>query len=145
MRLILLLLALGLASTILVPSGIVQGDGGDIEVLDGGAESQFPDGIRFFVTARSSEEIEDIRVFFTVMGRSGPSAYRILEFEPGKEVTGESMLRSAGGGAYIPPGTLLQYSFEVRDKSGAVFRTPGQEFLYSDNRFDWLTVSSGLS
>ena len=144
MRLILLLLALGLASTILAPSAIVRGDGGDIEVLDGGAESQFPDGIRFFVTARSSEEIEDIRVFFTVIGRSGPTAYRILEFESGEEVTGESFLRSAGGGGFIPPGTEFEYSFEVRDKSGAVFRTPGQEFVYTDNRFDWLTVSSDL-
>ena len=144
MRLFLFLLALGLASTILVPSVVVHGDGGDIEVLDGGAESQFPDGVRFFVTARSSEDIEEIRVFFTVVGRSGPSAYRILEFEPGKEVTGESVLRSAGGAAFIPPGTELNYSFEVRDKSGAVFRTPDQEFIYSDNRFDWLTVSSDL-
>ena len=75
----------------------VQADGGDIEVLAGGAESQFPDGIRFFVTAQSSDDIEEIRVFFTVVGRSGPSAYRILEFEPGTQVTGESLLRSAGG------------------------------------------------
>ena len=144
MRLILFMLALGLASMILVPLAVVHGDGGDIEILDGGAESQFPDGIRFFVSVRSSEEIEDIRVFFTVVGRSGPSAYRILDFEPGKEVTGESLLRSAGGSAYIPPGTELEYSFEVRDESGAVFRTPPQGFLYIDNRFDWLTVSSGL-
>ena len=145
MRLILFLLALSLASTILVPSDILRGDDGDIEVLDGGAESQFPDGIKFFVTARSSEEIDEIRVFFTVMGRPGPSAYRSLEFEPGKEVTGESLLRSGGGGGgFIPPGTQMEYSFEVRDKSGAVFRTPDQEFIYSDSRFDWLTVSSGL-
>lgn len=144
MRLFLFLLTLGLVSTILVPSAIVQGDGGDIEVLDGGADSQFPDGIRFFITARSSEEIDEIRVFFTVVGRSGASAYRILEFEPGKEVTGESLLRSAGAAAYIPPGTELAYSFEVRDKSGAVFRTPDQEFIYHDNRFEWLEVSSGL-
>ena len=144
MRLIFILLALGLAATVLVPSAIILGDGGNIEVIDGGAESQFPDGVRFFVTARSSEEIEDIRVFFTVIGRSGPSAYRSLEFEPGTEVTGESLLRSSGGGAFIPPGTELEYSFEVTDKSGAVFRTPGQEFIYSDNRFDWQTVSSGL-
>ena len=144
MRLTLFFLALVLASTILVPSAIVRGDGGDIEVLDGGAESQFPDGIRFFVTARSSEEIEDIRVFFTVTGRSGPSAYRIVEFEPGKEVTGESILRSAGGAGFIPPGTKLEYNFEVRDKSGAVFRSPSQGFIYNDSRFDWLTVSSGL-
>ena len=144
MRLIFILLALGLAATVLVPSAIILGDGGDIEVIDGGAESQFPDGVRFFVTVRSSEEIEDIRVFFTVIGRSGPSAYRSLEFEPGKGVTGESLLRSSGGGGFIPPGTELEYSFEVTDQSGAVFRTPGQEFIYSDNRFDWQTVSSGL-
>ena len=144
MRLTFFLLALGLASAILVPSAMVRGDGGDIEVLDVSANSDFPDGVRFSVTARSSEEIEEIRVFFTVTGRSGTSAYRNLEFEPGKEVTGESLLRTSGGGAFIPPGTELEYSFEVRDKSGAVFRTPGQEFIYDDNRFDWRTVSSDL-
>ena len=143
-RIIFFLLAMGLASTILVPPAIVRGDAGDIEVLDVGAESQFPDGIRFFLTARSSEEIDEIRVFFTVVGRSGPSAYRVLEFEPGMEVTGDSLLRSAGGGAFIPPGTELEYSFEVRDKSGAVLRTPNQGFIYSDSRFDWQTVSSDL-
>lgn len=144
LRFIFVFLALALFSTVLATPAMVQGDGGDIEVVEGGAESQFPDGVRFYVTALSSEEIEEIRVFFTVIGRPGPSAYRILEFEPGNEVTGESLLRSAGGGAYIPPGTELKYSFEVRDQSGAVFRTPDQEFVYSDNRFDWLTVSSGL-
>ena len=144
MRLIVFLLALGIASATLISTATVQADGGDIEVLAGGAESQFPDGIRFFVTARSSEDIEEIRVFFTVVGRSGPSAYRILEFEPGKQVTGESLLRSAGGASYIPPGTQLEFSFEVRDTSGAVLRTPDQGFIYDDIRFEWRTVSSGL-
>ena len=144
MRLIVFLLALGIASATLISTATVQADGGDIEVLAGGAESQFPDGIRFFVTARSSEDIEEIRVFFTVVGRSGPSAYRILEFEPGKQVTGESLLRSAGGVSYIPPGTHLEFSFEVRDTSGAVLRTPDQGFIYDDIRFEWRTVSSGV-
>ena len=89
-RLILCLLALGLTSTVLFQSDIVRGDGGDIEVVALGAESQFPDGIRFFATVRSSEVIDDIRVFFTLTGRRGPSAYRILEFEPGREVSGSS-------------------------------------------------------
>ena len=60
-------------------------------------------------------------------------------------MVGESFLRSGGGGAdYFPPGTRIEYSFEIRDTAGGVLRTPDQEFIYSDSRFEWLTLSSGL-
>ena len=134
------LLALSLASM----PGQVAADDGDIEVLEQKAESQFPEGIRFTVKARSSHEIDDIRVFFKKLGNTRLSAYRPVEFEPGLEVTGVSLLSSGGLGSYFPPGTKIEYSFEIRDKSGAVHRTENQEFVYLDNRFEWLTVTSGL-
>ena len=134
------LLALSLASM----PGQVAADDGDIEVLERKAESQFPEGIRFTVKARSSHEIDDIRVFFKKLGNTRLSAYRPVEFEPGLEVTGVSLLSSGGLGSYFPPGTKIEYSFEIRDKSGAVHRTENQEFVYLDNRFEWLTVTSGL-
>ena len=117
-------------------------DGHGIVVVAMAAESQFPDGIRFSITARSSEEIDDIRVHFRTIGASRGSAYRVVEFEPGTEVTGEVLLRSGGAG-FIPPGTRIKYSFEVRDKGGGELRTPDQEFTYLDNRFEWETLSSG--
>lgn len=142
---LLVLTFLGLLPFILTASrGLVSADEGDIEVLEQKAESQFPDGIRFTVTVRSTQEIDDIRVFFKKFGNVRQTAYRTVEFEPGIEVTGVSMLNSGGLGSYFPPGTKIEYSFEIRDKSGAVLRTEGREFVYEDNRFEWLTVTSGL-
>ena len=144
MRKLLLLMTLGLAGIILVPATVTFADEGDIEVLDVGAESQFPDGIKFSIKAQSSEEIDEIRVFFKKVGKKGLSAYRSVDFEPGKLVAGESILSSGGGSDYFPPGTRIEFSFEIRDKAGAVFRTPDQDFVYNDIRFEWLSVSSGL-
>jgi len=142
-RYLILIIALGLAAGALLP-GYILADEGDIEVVASGAESQFPDGVKFTITARSSEEIDDIRVFIRKAAQRGVSAYRTVEFEPGIQVEGESMLASGGSAGYFPPGTRIQFSFEIRDKAGAVFRTPEEEFVYEDNRFEWLTVEKDL-
>ena len=144
MRRSLLLLVLLSALAILLTAGPAFAEEGEIEVLDMAAESQFPDGVRFSVTAQSAGEIDEIRVFFKKTGETGSSSYRSVDFEPGTLVTGESILSTAGGGDYFPPGTQIRYSFEIRDKAGAVHRTPEQDFIYGDGRFEWLTVSSGL-
>ena len=130
-----------LALTSLTPVGA---DEGNIRVLEAKAESQFPDGIKFTVTAKSSGQINDIRVFFQKVDQVGRSAYRSFDFEPGETVTGESLLPASGGGDYFPPGTKIMFSFEVRDKAGAVLRTGEQEFVYEDSRFEWKTVTEGL-
>ena len=144
MRRSLLLLVLLCALATLLTTGPAIAEEGEIEVLDVGVESQFPDGVRFSVTAQSSEEIDEIRVFFKRTGETGSSTYRSVDFEPGTLVTGESILSTGGGGSYFPPGTHIRFSFEIRDKAGAVHRTPEQDFIYDDARFEWLTVSSGL-
>ena len=145
MRFFFLFLALGLISGLFISAdAVTRADGGSIEVVAMSAESQFPDGIKFSITARSSEDIKEIRVFLTKTGQAGRSTYRSVEFTPGKAVTGESLLRSGGSGGYFPPGTTIDYAFEIRDKGGAVLLTPEQHFVYNDSRFDWLSISSGL-
>ena len=144
MRRSLLLLALLSALAILLPAGPAFAEEGEITVLDVDAESRFPDGVRFSVTAQSSDEIDEIRVFLKRTGETGSSSYRSVDFEPGTLVTGESILSTSGGGDYFPPGTQIRYSFEIRDKAGAVYRTPEEDFIYDDGRFEWQTVSSGL-
>ncbi|MQF95243.1 MAG: hypothetical protein FI731_06165, partial [SAR202 cluster bacterium] len=124
--------------------GVVHADKGNIQVREAKAESQFPDGIKFSVSADSVDGIDDIRVFFSKVDQQGRSAYRSVDFEPGSSVVGESLLPSGSGGDYFPPGTKIEYSFEVRDKAGGVLRTDSQEFVYQDNRFDWRTVTEGL-
>ena len=125
-------------------SAVTRADEGNIQVVEAKAESQFPDGIKFSVIANSVDEIDDIRVFFSKVDQTGRSAYRSVDFEPGKSVSGVSILPSGSGGDYFPPGTKIEFSFEVRDKAGAVVRTESQDFVYEDNRFEWDTVIDGL-
>ena len=145
MRLLLLLLILSLASGgDFLPGVAAQADGNEIEVVSQRAESDFPNGVRFFIEARSPDEIEEIRVLFKKLGQTSRSAYRIVEFEPGKSISGESLILSGKSGEYIPPGTRIEYSFEIRDKAGRVHRSEEKVFIYLDNRFEWRTASDGL-
>jgi hypothetical protein len=82
-------------------------------------------------------------VFFQTIGQTSRSAYRAVEFSPDKSISGESFIRSGRGGEYIPPGTRIRYSFEIRDQGGRVLRTDNQIFVYMDIRYDWGTVSDG--
>jgi hypothetical protein len=125
-------------------SEVTRADEGNINVVEAKAESQFPDGIKFSIIANSVDEIDDIRVFFSKVDQERRSAYRSVDFEPGDSIAGESILPSGTGGEYYPPGTMIEFSFEVRDKAGAVVRTEPQDFVYQDNRFEWLTVVEGL-
>lgn len=135
---------IALTWTIAAQPARAQGGQGTIEVLEMEAKSEFPDGIRFTVKARSAEEIDDIRVRFRIVGGQPKSAYRVAEFEPGTEVEAEAFLKSGGTGGSIPPGTILSYSFEVRDKGNNILRTPREQFTYTDIRFEWHTLTEGL-
>jgi hypothetical protein len=141
---LIIALTLGFLALWVASAPISRADGGNIVVEEVGAESLYPDGVRFFVTARSEEVIGEIRVFFKTIARATAGTYRAVEFEPGKLVRGESILRTSPGTGYIPPGTEIEYYFEVRDKGDAVHRTPAATFIYADTRFDWRTVTSQL-
>ena len=142
LRLVILLLALTLAAV--AAPWLAAADEGGVTVSEATAESQFPDGIMFRVAAESPGIIDDVRVFFKKADQSGRSAYRSIEVEPGESVTGETLLPASGGADYFPPGTKITYHFEVWDKAGDVMRTEETEFVYLDNRFEWLTLSDEL-
>ncbi|HLF04196.1 MAG TPA: peptidase MA family metallohydrolase [Dehalococcoidia bacterium] len=141
---IVLLLALLSAATYLGTGGVqaqTQTDG--IQVTSQGAESQFPDQMRFYLTARSPDEINEVRLFFKKSGQVS-SAYRAVEFTPGITVNGQTLIRLGLGDAYLPPGAELQYYFELRDRGQRVLRTPTQTFLYEDTRLQWRSITGGL-
>ena len=118
-------------------------DQGDIQVVDSGAENRYPNAIRFYVTAGSADDIEEIRVFFKKTGKVTAGTYRALDFESADLVSAESFLATGRGGGYIPPGTEITYFFEIWDAAGSSYRTPGQTIVYTDPRFPWATLSSG--
>ena len=145
MRVLVSIISLALLAGLAFSSpSVTHADEGNIKVVEAKAESQFPDGIKFSVVANSVDEIDDIRVFFSKVDQEGRSAYRSVDFEPGSNVIGESVLPSGSGGDYYPPGTKIEFSFEIRDKAGAVLRTESQDFVYQDNRFEWETVIEDL-
>lgn len=130
----------------LVASDAIQANGHEIMLVQQSAVSDFPNGIKFFVEAASPDEIDDIRVFFKKLGQSNRSSYRAVDFEPGTKITGEALILSgsSGGGEYIPPGTRIEYSFEIRDTAGRTMKTDEQVFIYLDHRIEWQTLSDGL-
>ena len=96
-----------LAGTAASTSSAIRADEGNIQVIEAKAESQFPDGIKFTVVAKSVDVIDEIRVFFSKVDQKGRSAYRSVDFEPGATVTGESLLPAGLGGTYFSPSALL--------------------------------------
>ena len=122
----------------------VHAEGDEIEVLAVSAESDFPNGVRFFIEAESPDEIDSIRVFFKKMGQTSRSSYRAVEFQAGTAISGESLLLSGRGGEYIPPGTRIEYFFEIRDTADRVFRTEPKTLVYLDETLDWQTLTDGL-
>lgn len=134
----------GLTLLAMTGPSLLLADAGDIEVRVATAESNFPEGIVFRVDAMSEGIIDEVRVFIKKADQSGRSSYRSIEVEPSESVSGETLLPSSTGGDYYPPGTKISYYFEVRDKAGGVFRTEEEDFVYEDNRFEWLSVSDGL-
>lgn len=115
----------------------------EIEILNHRVDTNFPTDVKFYVEAAGPDEIEEVRVVMKTLGQTTRSAYRQVEFEPGTTVSGEAELLTSGNN-YVPPGTRMAYSFEVRDKAGRMLQTEEQEFVYLDSRFQWYTVSEGI-
>ena len=141
----LLLLIAGFTVGLSVVAPIsLRADSDEIKVKSQRAESDFPNGIRFYVEAESPDQIEDVRVIFKKLGQTSRSSYRAAEFDPGRVIQGEALIHSGRSGEYIPPGTRIGYSFEIRDSGGRVLRTAEEVLVYLDGGFQWRSKSSGL-
>ena len=104
--------------------------------------SEFPTGIRFALSAEGEAEITEIAVRFRI-GLQQRGVYEYLDFEPGRSVSGQVLWRTATAGGYIPPETIITYSFDVVDSAGNKVSTEERELIYEDVRFTWERVSEG--
>ncbi|MSQ07660.1 MAG: hypothetical protein EXR46_10880 [Dehalococcoidia bacterium] len=139
----LVLLGLLLAGSYPVAPAKAQTEPPGIQVTSQSAESNFPNDMRFLLTARSPDEINEVRLYFKLPSKVS-SAYRVVEFTPGTTISGESVIRVGLGDSYLPPGSELQYYFELRDRGQRVLRTPSRTFIYEDSRLQWRSISSGI-
>lgn len=106
-----------------------------ITVIEQGAESVFPDGMRVWLEAESDSEIREVQVYCRVRGsRPGVSFVR-PDFQPGKRIRAEYTMSFS-----LPPGVSVECSFNVTDAQGHTLDTPLERYVYTDTRFQWQTA-----
>jgi len=113
-----------------------------LSVTDEGAESHFPDGMEFRVSAASDDAIEEVRLRYTVLP-DGTTASGVPDFQTGSSVsTVFTLSGNEPPRIYLPPGTRIDYHWEVEDAAGNTATTPEKSIVYEDVRFDWTTLEA---
>ena len=115
--------------------------GGDIEVVSTGEEVSFPSNVDLSVTAEGDADIVEVRLFYRTVG-SQVWAYAYPDFVPANRVTA-SLNLTGEVSTYLPPGTEVEYYYEITDAQGNVLRTEPTVVEYEDTRFDWEEVKVG--
>ena len=137
-----LILALaGFFLAVLLTASSVSAAGGDIKVIDTGEEVDFPGNVDLSVTAEGDSDIVEVRLFYRTVG-SRVWAYAYPDFVPANRVT-TSLNLTGEVSSYLPPGTEVEYYYEIRDAQGNVLRTDPTVVEYEDTRFDWTEVKIG--
>ncbi len=116
---------------------------GGVTVRSWSLASEFPEGFRVRLTASSDQDIESVAIRVRI-GRQTRTGYDYLDTtRRGGSLEGELLWRTNTAASYIPPGTVITYSFEFVDKDGRRYETEKAEFVYHDPRFVWKEISSG--
>jgi hypothetical protein len=105
-------------------------------ITAGRVDNNFPDGMVFHASAEAAETITDVRLRYEVLP-DGTSANAKPEFTPGTNVKVQVTLD-----AYLPPGTIINYHWEVR-AGGEASKSPDQSIFYDDIRFEWEKLEAG--
>ena len=145
-RIILLLLAMSLMAALALPLTVVLGqehdppDLNEIRIISEKVDSKFPDNVTFNIAATGPDPIDEVRVFLKPLG-TDRSTYGYLDIIPGEEVDGEYIMDTGIGPNHKPPGTVIRYSYEIRDTAGRVLKTEDREYLYLDESLAWKSVA----
>jgi hypothetical protein len=115
--------------------------GGDIEVVATGEDVKFPGNVDLSVTAEGDAGIVEVRLFYRTVG-SQIWAYAYPDFVPANRITA-SLNLTGEVSTYLPPGTEVEYYYEITDAQGNVLRTEPTVVEYEDTRFDWEEVKVG--
>lgn len=106
-------------------------------------KSDFPNGINFIVETEDNINIKSIAVRYT-LGQQKTSIYEYLDKNVNSDNIWNLYLRTNTREKYIPPGTIVNYNFEITDLSNKTYRTKQEVFIYSDARFKWENISNNM-
>ena len=115
-----------------------------VRFVDAGLVSNFPESIKFHASIDTELEVEDIRVRFGV-GHGDKNRYNYLDLDRGQGslINGELDWMFNTTGRYIPPGSIVQFHFEVLDAGGNEHLSNNYETIMHDARYEWDEVDSG--
>lgn len=133
--------AIGVAAALIV--GLVINTGptvaqGEPEIIQATVASNFPTAITFNIEASASSAIADIRLHY----RAERDSYaRVISeakpvFSPATRVVTSWTwdMRQSGG---LPPGSVIEYWWTVRDVNGMSVTSAPETFVFVDTRFQW--------
>jgi hypothetical protein len=101
---------------------------------------KFSQEIVFELQVSSSSDVQDVVLFYEE-GHGEAVNRRAPEFTPGRQVTARVTERLQRG--EIPPGTDIQYHWQISDVAGNVLTTEPRSFLYMDDRFQFDSLTEG--
>lgn len=131
---------LGLAVASLGTRPALVGEGW--RVLRDAHQVEFQRQVRFELEVEGPAEIASVVLRYRAGSREITSiAYP--EFQPGRRIAASFDLET-GGSRYLPPFTVMRYSYLLEDAQGGRFETEPQNFRYEDTRFRWQATSRGV-
>ena len=104
-------------------------------------ETNFPDDMIFTLEFSTDRPVARVNLTFLIVGQDSRRVEPV-EFEEGDPSISEFTLRTRGGSStYIPPGAVISYRWILEDEDGNSAETEVTEFVYTDSRFEWDTVT----
>lgn len=141
-RAILLALVLSIAFFVMSSTASsLSAAGGSIEVVETDEAVDFPGNVDLSVTAQGDDNIVEVRLFYRTVG-SNIWAYAYPKFVPSNRITA-SLNLTGEVSTYLPPGTEVEYYYEITDAQGNMLRTDNTVVVYEDTRFDWNEIEIG--
>ena len=121
-QIVLVILAVILIAALWCPYQVNAGE--ELRVVSHSAEISFPTQLIFYISARSDNDINDIRLHYQISrtehARITSEIY--IEFTPAKSVSEQWVwdMRKSGG---LPPGSGIDYWWTVADETGNCVRS----------------------
>jgi hypothetical protein len=138
----ILALAVLLLLTVLSPA-LVQAQSG-LTVTSSSAEANFPQQLKFNLSATSNVDITDIRLCYAIehTGFADVTSEAYVDFTPAATVNVSWSLDMVMIGG-LPPGSVVDYWWKLADGSGKRVETAPEQVQFDDTRYDWRSLTGG--
>ena len=103
-------------------------------------EINFPKDIQFKISGELNDEIETINLIFKI-GYSNSNIIQPINFNQNQNnFEGNLTWNTNTANKYIPPGSPIEYSYEIKTTSKKIFSSKINKLVYLDNNQKWNSV-----